>query len=80
MIEVRKLLPMPVIVSLYERYNKTNIFFGLIEYELKSLLGPSHLVDYCISVHIRFDLERHLLIIWLPKDNTFLAISLVLYS
>ena len=42
--------------------NKTNIFFGLIEYELNSLLGASHLVDY-ISVHIRFDLERYLLII-----------------
>ena len=34
----------------------------LIEYELNSLLGASHLVDY-ISVHIRFDLERYLLII-----------------
>ena len=35
--------------------NKANIFLGLIEYELNSLLGASHLVDY-ISVHIRFDL------------------------
>ena len=42
--------------------NKANIFLGLIEYELNSLLGASHLVDY-ISVHIRFDLERYLLII-----------------
>ena len=42
-------------------YGKANIFLGLIEYELNSLLGPSHLVDY-ISVHIRFDLERYLLI------------------
>ena len=41
-------------------YNKANIFLGLIEYELNSLLGASHLVDY-ISVHIRFDLERYLL-------------------
>ena len=43
-------------------YNKANIFLGLIEYELNSLLGDSHLVDY-IAVHIRFDLERYLLII-----------------
>ena len=40
--------------------NKANIFLGLIEYELNSLLGASHLVDH-ISVHIRFDLERYLL-------------------
>ena len=39
---------------------KANIFLGLIEYELNSLLGASHLADY-ISVHIRFDLERYLL-------------------
>ena len=43
-------------------YSKANIFHGLIEYELNSLLGSSHLVDY-ISVYIRFDLERYLLII-----------------
>ena len=43
-------------------YNEANIFLGLIEYELNSLLGASHLVDY-ISVHIRFDLERYLLIV-----------------
>ena len=43
-------------------FNKTNIFHGLTEYEPKSLLGASHLVDY-ISVHIRFDLERCLLTI-----------------
>ena len=42
--------------------NKANIFLGPIEYELNSLLGASHLVDY-ISVHSRFDLERYLLII-----------------
>ena len=41
-------------------YNKANIFLGLIEYELNSLLGALHLVDY-ISIHIRFDLERYLL-------------------
>ena len=39
-------------------YNKANIFLSLIEYELNSLLGAN-----CISVHIRFDLERYLLII-----------------
>ena len=41
-------------------YNKANIFLGLIEYELNSLRGAEHRVDY-ISVHIRFDLERYLL-------------------
>ena len=49
-------------MSLVQSYNKASIFLGLIEYELNSLLGASHLVDY-ISVHIRFDLERYLLII-----------------
>ena len=49
-------------LSLVESYNKANIFLGLIEYELNSLLGASHLVNY-ISVHIRFDLKRYLLII-----------------
>ena len=34
--------------------NKADIFLGLIEYELNSL--------YYISLHIRFDLERYLLI------------------
>ena len=47
-------------LSLAESYNKANIFLGLIENELNSLLGASHFVDY-ISVHIRFDLERYLL-------------------
>ena len=41
-------------------YNKANIFLGLIEYELNT----SYLVDY-ISVHIRFDLERYLLNIYI---------------
>ena len=45
---------------------KANSFLGLIEYELNSLLGASHLVDH-ISVHIRFDLERCLLIIVVTK-------------
>ena len=49
-------------LSLAESYNKGNIFLGLIEYELNSLLSASHLVDYT-SVHIRFGLERYLLII-----------------
>ena len=39
--------------------NKANIFLGLIEHELNIY---KHLPDY-ISVHIRFDLERYLLII-----------------
>ena len=47
-------------LPLVESYNEANIFLGLIEYELNSLLGASHLVNY-ISVHIRFDLERYLL-------------------
>ena len=61
-------------------YNKANIFLGLIEYELNSLLGASHLVDY-ISVHIRFDLERYLVNMLavpspsLPFDLFFLAYS-----
>ena len=49
-------------LSLVESSDKANIFLGLIEYELNSQLGASHLVDY-ISVHIRFDLERYLLVI-----------------
>ena len=48
-------------LSLVESFNKASIFIGLIEYELNSLLGASHLVDY-ISAHVRFDLERYLLI------------------
>ena len=51
---------MPMNVSSSEAYNEANIFLRLIEYELNSLLGASHLVDY-IPVHIRFDLERYLL-------------------
>ena len=51
---------MPMDVSSSRPSNKANIFLGLIEYELNSPLGASHLVDY-ISVHIRFDLERYLL-------------------
>ena len=47
-------------VSSSGSYNKANIYLGVIEYEMNSLLGASHLVDY-ISVHIRFDLERYLL-------------------
>ena len=41
-------------------YDKANIFIGLIEYGLNSLLDASHLVRY-ISVHIRFDFKRYLL-------------------
>ena len=53
-------------LSFVESSNKTNIFLGLIEYELNSLLGASHLIDY-ISVHIRFNLERYLLNIRHPN-------------
>ena len=55
-------------LSLVESYNKANIFLGLIEYELNSLLGASYLVDY-ISVHIRFNLERYLLNISKARMN-----------
>ena len=57
---VQEFRHMPMNVSTSGRYNTANIFLGLIEYELNSLLSASHLVDY-ISVHIRFDLERYLL-------------------
>ena len=58
--QVKGLLDEQRKLSLVESINKANIFLGLIDYELNSLLGASHLVDY-ISVHIRFDLERYLL-------------------
>ena len=54
---------MPMNVSSSGSYIEANIFLGLIENELNSLLGAPHLVDY-ISVHIQFDLERYLLIIY----------------
>ena len=53
-------------LSFVESSNKTNIFFGLIEYELKSLLGASHLIDYT-PVDIRLNLERYLLKIRHPN-------------
>ena len=34
------------VVSSSGPFNKANIFLGLIEYELNSLLAASHLVDY----------------------------------
>ena len=43
---------MPMDVSSSGPSNKANVFLGLTEYELNSLLGASHVVDY-ISVHIR---------------------------
>ena len=52
------------------KYNKTSIFLGLIEYKLNSLLGASHLVEY-ISVHIQFDLERYVLIIYSQGCHKF---------
>ena len=58
-------------VSFSGACNKANIFLGLIEYELNSLLGVSHLVDY-ISVHIRFDLERYLLNMKMKTTTNFL--------
>ena len=58
---------MPMDVTSSRPSNKANIFLGLIEYELNSLFGASHLVDY-ISVHIRFDLERYLLNISSSSD------------
>ena len=45
-------------LSLAESYSKANIFLGLINYKLNSLIGASHLVDY-VSVHIRFNVERY---------------------
>ena len=53
-------------LSFVESCNKTNIFLVLIEYELNSLVGASHLIDY-VSVHIRFDLKRYLLNIRHPN-------------
>ena len=50
---------------------------GLIEYELNSLLGASHLVDY-ISVHIRFDLERCLLIT--VSDAVSVTIIIIIHT
>ena len=50
-------------------YHKANIFLGFIEYELNSLLGASHL----LSVHIRFDLERYLLIIVIPHRADYIT-------
>ena len=61
---------MPMNVSSSGSSDEANIFLGLIEYELNSLLGASHLVD-CISVYIRFDLERYLLIIYDIWINNF---------
>ena len=42
-------------LSLAESYNKADIFLGLIEYELDSLLGASHLVDYISIYQFIFD-------------------------
>ena len=66
-------------LSLAESYNEANIFLGLIEYELNSLLGSSHLRDY-ISVHIRFDLERYLLIIIYEAEGPIKKHSICLRS
>ena len=58
--------------------NKANIFLGLIKCELNSLLGVSHLVDY-ISVHIRFNLERYLLIITQRITETNVSGRLIIF-
>ena len=62
-------------LSLVKSSNKANIFLGLIEYELNSLLGASHLVDY-ISIHIRLDLEKYLLNIFRGRIEYELIYSL----
>ena len=64
---------MPIIVSSSGPSDKSNIFLGLIEYELYSLLDASHLVSY-ISVHILFDLERYLLNISTKKKSSQMII------
>ena len=68
MIQVKSLLNELRKLSLAEPSKKANIFLVLIEYKLNSPLGASHLVDY-ISVHIRFDLERYLLIRAIALDS-----------
>ena len=45
--EVKDLLDEQRKLSLAESYNKANIFLGLIENELNSLLGASTLKDIC---------------------------------
>ena len=62
---------------LAESYNKADIFLGLIDYELNSLLVASHLADY-ISVHIRFDLERYLLKISTITDEIKLRFGMLI--
>ena len=66
---VQELTPrhMPMNMSSSGAYNKANIFLGLTECDLNSLLGASHFIDYkLISVHIRFDLEKYLLTLFTP--------------
>ena len=56
--------------------NKANIFLGLIEYELNSLLGANY-----VSIHIRFDLERYLLIIiWRITETKASGRLIILHS
>ena len=69
MIQGRDLRPIigDDVIFFSEANNKTNIFLSLMENELNSALGASHLIDHIL---IQFDLERYLLItIWLSKDN-----------
>ena len=56
--------------------NKANIFLGLIEYELNSLFGASHLVDY-VSYQFIFDSTLKdilLIILWQLILTVFLEI------
>ena len=51
-------------------YNKANIFLGLTECDLNSLLGASHFIDYKLrSVHIRFHLEKYLLTVFTSNSS-----------
>ena len=43
---------MPMNVASSGPSNKANIFLGLVEYELNSLIDASHLVDY-IYIYIK---------------------------
>ena len=53
----------PMIISFNEAYSKVNIFLGLMEYELDTLLSAPDLVDY---------------ISWLPSRNFFRGQNLLL--
>ena len=52
-------------------YNEANIFLGLIEYELNSLLGASHLIDSSYSIRPLKILAKYIKIEW-SLGNIFL--------